>query len=146
MFKKIRSLILVSLVVALMGQGCTQAPSPAVKPVTINWWTVYDDPAALQPVISAYRTMHPNVDIEVKVLRLNEYESTLVNALAEDRGPDIFSLHNTWVQKYQNKLVPIPDSITVPFTSIQGTIKKESVTELRTKPGLSSTKWRATLF
>jgi ABC-type glycerol-3-phosphate transport system substrate-binding protein len=141
MFKKIRSFILVSLVVALMGQGCTQAPSAAIvnakKPVTINWWTVYDDSNAIQPVISAYRAMHPNVDIEVKVLRLDEYEDALVNALAEDRGPDIFSLHNTWIEKYQNKLVPIPDSITVPFTTIQGTIKKEQVTELRTKPGLS---------
>jgi multiple sugar transport system substrate-binding protein len=41
------------------------------------------------------------------------------------------------VPKYQNKLAPVPDSITVPFTSIQGTIKKETVTEMRTKPGLS---------
>ena len=156
MLKKIRSFVLVSLVVALMGQGCTQAPSAAIvnakKPVTINWWTVYDDANSIQLLVSAYRAMHPNVDIEVKVLRQNEYESTLLNALAEDRGPDIFSLHNTWVEKYQNKLTPIPDSITVPFTTIQGTIKKEQVTELRTKPGLSIKdlktqfidRWRAT--
>jgi len=141
MFKKIRSFILVSLVVALMGQGCTQQQSQQIinakKPVTLEWWTVYDDANAIQPVISAYRAIHPNVSIDIRVMRLDEYEDALINALAEDRGPDIFSLHNTWIPKYQNKLAPIPDSITVPFTSVQGTIKKETVTELRTKPGLS---------
>lgn len=141
MFKKLRSLILVSLVVALLGQGCTNAPSAAVKnatkPVTLEWWTVYDDANAIQPVINAYRAIHPNVSVNLRIMRLNEYEDALINALAEDRGPDILSLHNTWIPKYQNKLAPIPDAITVPFTTVQGTIKKESVTELRTKPGLS---------
>jgi len=141
MFKKLRTFIILPVVFVLMGQGCTKAPSATItnakKPVTINWWTVYDDSDAIQPVISAYRAMHPNVDIEIKVLRQSEYETTLINALAEDRGPDIFSLHNTWIEKYQNKLSPIPDSITVPFTTTQGTIKKEQVTELRTKPGFS---------
>ncbi len=138
MLKKLRVFILIPVVVALLGQGCTNAPPPAAaKPVTVTWWTVYDDVDAIQPVINDYRALHPNVSIDMRVLRLDEYESTLVNALAEDRGPDIISLHNTWIPKYQNKLTPIPDSITVPFTSVQGTIKKETVTQLRTKPGLS---------
>ena len=138
---KFRSLILGALVLALLGQGCTNAPSAAVvnanKPVTLTWWTVYDDADSLQPIINDYRAIHPNVSVDVRVLRLDEYENALVNALAEDRGPDILSLHNTWIPKYQNKLAPIPDSITIPFTSIQGTIKKETVTQLRTNPGLS---------
>jgi multiple sugar transport system substrate-binding protein len=41
------------------------------------------------------------------------------------------------VNKYQSKLSPIPDSTTVPFTTIQGTIKKETVTTLKTTAGLS---------
>ena len=138
MLKKLRVFLLIPIVVVLLGQGCTNAPSPvAAKPVALTWWTVYDDVNAIQPVINDYRALHPNVSIDMRVLRLDEYESTLVNALAEDRGPDIISLHNTWIPKYQNKLTPIPDSITVPFTSVTGTIKKETVTQLRTKPGLS---------
>jgi len=138
MLKKLRVFLLIPIVVVLLGQGCTNAPPPAAaKPVAITWWTVYDDVDAIQPVINDYRALHPNVSIDMRVLRLDEYESTLVNALAEDRGPDIISLHNTWIPKYQNKLTPIPDSITVPFTSVTGTIKKETVTQLRTKPGLS---------
>jgi ABC-type glycerol-3-phosphate transport system substrate-binding protein len=81
--------------------------------------------------------MHPNVTIEYRKLRLDEYEPAIINALAEDRGPDIFSLHNTWISKYQSKLAPEPDSTTVPFTTIQGTIKKEAVTTLKTPPSLT---------
>ncbi len=141
MFKRLRTLIIIPVVLALMGQGCTNKPSEAIvnatKPVTVTWWTVYEDLDAIQPTINAYRAIHPNVTIEPRVLRLEEYENTLINALAEDRGPDIFSLHNTWIAKYQNKLAPVPDSLTIPFSSIQGTIKKEKVTEMRTTPGLS---------
>ncbi len=141
MKKKIGSFLLASLAIMLVGQGCTKAPSAeiknATKPVTLNWWSVYDDPDSIGPVITAYRALHPNVTINLKTWRLNEYEDALVDALAEDRGPDILSLHNTWISKYQGKLAPIPETITVPFTSVQGTIKKESVTELRTVAGLS---------
>jgi multiple sugar transport system substrate-binding protein len=73
----------------------------------------------------------------LRILRPAEYENVLLNALAEDKGPDIFSLHNTWVNKYAGKIEPFPDSITVPFSRVEGTIKKEVVTELRTTPGLS---------
>jgi ABC-type glycerol-3-phosphate transport system substrate-binding protein len=141
MLKKLRSFLLLPIAIMLIGQGCTKAPSAAVteqtKPLTLNWWSVYNDAEAIQPVITAYRAMHPNVTINLRNLRLDEYEKELVDALAEDRGPDIMSLHNTWIPKYQSKLSPIPESITVPFTTIQGTIKKEKVTELRTSPGLS---------
>ena len=141
MFKRIRAFILIPLAFVFLGQGCTKAVpaniKEATKPVTLTWWSVFDDPNALQPAITAYRALHPNVSIDLKILRVDEYEKTLINALAEDRGPDIFSMHNTWIPKYQGKLAPVPDTITVPFTFVQGTIKKELVTELRTSPGLS---------
>lgn len=140
MKNRFRALIIIPVIVALLGQGCTQKSTNDPKlrqPVTITWWTVYDDANAIEPVITAYRAIHPNVSVNIRVLRENEYETALVNALAEDRGPDIFSMHNTWVKKYQSKLAPIPDSISVPYTTVQGTLKKETVTELRSKPGLS---------
>jgi multiple sugar transport system substrate-binding protein len=139
--KRFRSLIIIPIVLALFGQGCTQKPSAqitnATKPVVLTWWRVFDSGETVQPIVSAYRAMHPNVTIDYKTLRLDEYENKLVNAMAEDRGPDILTLHNTWIPKYQNKLAPIPDTITVPFTHIEGSIKKESVTQLVTNPGLS---------
>src|SRR5205814_6531378 len=69
--------------------------------------------------------------------RSTEYETALLNALAEDRGPDIMSIHNDWTRGYQNKLVPLPDTYTIPFTTIEGSIKKEKITTLKTIQGLT---------
>ena len=100
-------LLLATLVV--MGQGCgtpNAAPPGASKPVTLTYWRVLDDGDAFDQIIQGYRALHPNVSINYRKLRLDEYERELVNALAEDRGPDIISLHNTWVRSYQAKLLP----------------------------------------
>jgi multiple sugar transport system substrate-binding protein len=60
-----------------------------------------------------------------------------LNALSEDRGPDIFSIQNTWLRKYENKIAVLPKTTTLPYEFIQGTLKKEKVTELRTTPTIS---------
>jgi len=139
--RTLRTFVVIAAALSLVGQGCTRGPSreavEAMRPVTITWWRVFDDQEAVAPIIAAYRALHPNVTIEYRKFRFDEYEQALLNALAEDRGPDLFSVHNTWVRGYVPKLAPIPDSFTIPFTTVQGTIKKEQVTELRTVPGKS---------
>src|SRR5688500_16782349 len=84
----------------LVGQGCTRAPSAEVlqasKSTQLTMWAVIDDVDVYDAILRDYRALHPNVTINFRRLRLEEYESELLNALAEDRGPDIFMLHNTW--------------------------------------------------
>ncbi len=87
----------------------------ANKPVTLTYWRVFDGDQAIQDIISAYQAKHPNVTIQYRRLKFEEYESELVNALAEDRGPDIFSIHNTWVGKYESKIEPVPDTRKIAF-------------------------------
>jgi multiple sugar transport system substrate-binding protein len=137
--RRYSAFFLIPLAIAMLGAGCggSSGTTEAAKPVTLNWWGVYEDQDAVQPLINAYRTQHPNVSIEYRALRSSEYEQALVNALAEDRGPDIFALHNTWIPKYQAKLAFVPDSYSVPFTTIEGTVKKIPVTRLVTKQGIS---------
>ena len=102
------------------------------KPVTLSWWRVFDSEDDVKDIITAYEKLHPNITIEYRRLRLEEYEQKLLEAMAEDRGPDIFSFHNTWAGKYASRLLPMPPKITLPFQSFQGTLKKELVTELKT--------------
>ncbi len=82
----------------------------AKKPITLTYWRVFDGDDAIRGIISAYQKKHPNVAIQYRRLRFEEYETELVNALAEDRGPDIFSIHNTWIGKYEPKIEPAPDT------------------------------------
>ncbi|MDP3784744.1 MAG: extracellular solute-binding protein, partial [bacterium] len=126
----------------LTGLRCTRGTPPEIekanRPVTLTWWRVFDDESAVRPIIEAYRGNHPNVTIQYRKLRFEEYERELLNALAEDRGPDIISLHNTWVRAWLPKITPLPAEITLPFQELRGTLKKEVVTSLKTTPTLSS--------
>jgi len=140
MYKKISVLFLLTIFLLTSGFGCkitNQETKEAMKPVTLTYWRVFDGQDAFQETIDKYRALHPFITIEYRKLRYNEYETELLNALAEDRGPDIFSLHNTWLEKYQSKLVPMPPTIAMAFPVVKGTIKKEVIPELRTTNSLS---------
>lgn len=140
MTKKVLTLFLLATVLLTSGFGCKGADKEtetAMKPVTLVYWRVFDGQDAFDEIIAKYRALHPFVNIEYRKLRFEEYEAELLNALAEDRGPDIFSIHNTWIKKYQSKLVPLPESTTMAYPVVKGTIKKEVTSELKTTPSIS---------
>ncbi|MFA6594652.1 MAG: extracellular solute-binding protein [Candidatus Buchananbacteria bacterium] len=118
-------------------KGTSQEVLEAMKPINLTYWRVFDDQDAFDEIITAYKAVHPNVSVTYRKLRMEEYEQTLLDALAEDRGPDMFSLPNTWVREYQTKILPMPKTITLPYQVTTGTIKKETTIQLQTTPTLS---------
>ncbi len=137
---KLIALSLMSIFIITSGFGCklvSQETKKAMEPISLTYWGVWDSPDAYEDIIAAYKQIHPFVNIEYKKFRYSEYETELLNALAEDRGPDIFSIHNTWVRKYQSKIQPMPDQITMAYPVVKGTLKKETVPELRTNKTIS---------
>lgn len=138
-----RKLVFISLVFVLIitsGFGCklqTPEEKAALEPIKLTYWRVWDGPDAFSGIIEKYRALHPNVTIDYKKFRYEEYEDALLEAFAEDRGPDIFSIHNTWMRGYQNKLVPLPASTKMAYQVQKGTIKKEIVTEVRSSKSLT---------
>ncbi len=125
----------------LMGQGCTrgvdQATQVAARRIELDVWGVVDDVDVYQEIFNDYRVLHPNVSIRYRRLRLEEYESELVNALAEDRGPDVFLIHNTWVGKYLPKIEPMPAETQVAVRRVVGTVRKQEVYQLETNRSMS---------
>ncbi|MBI5077606.1 extracellular solute-binding protein [Candidatus Falkowbacteria bacterium] len=118
-------------------KGGTAEAKKSYKSEKIVWWRVWDNEDAVSGLIKAYRDIHPNVTIEYRKFRYEEYEKALLEAMAEDRGPDIFSINNTWVERYKSKLAPLPVSTTIPIKYIAGSVKKEEVVELVTKNSLT---------
>ena len=117
------------------GLGCKAPDATTVersKPVTLNYWRVFDDEDAIRPLITAYQKLHPNVTINFKRLTYDEYEQTALNALAEDRGPDILSLHNDWLVRWEPRLLAAPPALSVAYQEEQGSIKKELVWTVKT--------------
>jgi multiple sugar transport system substrate-binding protein len=140
MTRKIFLLLFIFIFLITSGFGCKMVDKEvqeAMKPITLEYWRVWDGPDAFEEIITAYNQLHPFIKINYKKLRYSEYERELLEAMAEDRGPDILSIHNTWVKKYQNMLAPMPDTITMAYPIVKGTIKKEVIPELRTKKSLS---------
>ncbi|MFH0840672.1 MAG: extracellular solute-binding protein [bacterium] len=122
------------------GFGCklqSQEVKEGLQPITINYWRVWDGPDAFQAVFDEYNKLHPNIQINYKKFRYEEYEEALLEALAEDRGPDIFSINAKWVNRYEPKITPMPKQISMVYPVVKGTIKEEILPELKVQNSVS---------
>lgn len=124
-------------VLVTTGQGCLGGGSAQdqLEQVTLDYWRVFDGKDDFEEIIDAYHALHPNVTINYRRLRFEEYEDELIRALAEGRGPDVFTIHNTWMNEYQDLILPMPDTVNISYLESRGTLRKETVvveTENRT--------------
>ncbi|MBI4085411.1 MAG: extracellular solute-binding protein [Candidatus Liptonbacteria bacterium] len=83
-------------------------PSETAGVQLVMWG--FEKETVIKPIISAYRQSHPNVNVTYKEVSKNNYETTLLNALASGQGPDIFPVHNRSLIKNANVLYPAPPS------------------------------------
>lgn len=102
------ALVIGSLV--LLSAGCGGGDTKPGK-VTIKIWKPFVDSDKMGVLIQAYKKAHPNVTIEYTKKNIENYETDLINALAAGTGPDIFSINNTWLPEYLDKVTPAPDKL-----------------------------------
>lgn len=102
------ALVIGSLI--LLSAGCGGGNTKAGK-VTIKIWKPFVDSDKMGVLIQAYKKAHPNVTIEYTKKNIENYETDLINALAAGNGPDIFSINNTWLPEYLDKVTPAPDKL-----------------------------------
>ena len=140
----VKRLIIISMLAALLvttGLGCkggsSEAQEAALTQINLEYWRVFDDSDVLNDIISDYRVIHPNINIRVKKMRFDEYEDELILAFAEGRGPDMFSIHNTWLGKYETLITPMPDTVTLVYYEEKGTLKKEIIPIIREETMMS---------
>lgn len=140
MNKKIFAIGLLFVFMMTTGFGCKLANSDvqkAMEPVTLTYWRVWDGPDSFSDIIKSYNALHPNIRIEYRKFRYDEYENELLNAMAEDRGPDIFSIPSSWLGKYKTKIEPMPDTTTLAYPVVTGTLKKETTIQMKTTRSLT---------
>lgn len=95
--------VLFTVVLVLRNVGGT-----AVKPVTLQFWGVFDDHNAFDQVIKNFKAQNPSIDVKYQLFTFQQYEQGFVNALAAGTGPDILMIHNTWLPKHGDKLATMP--------------------------------------
>lgn len=143
LFKKSLSLVVLASLFLSTGFGCkapTAAEQAAIRPVKLNYWTVYGDVSELRRLAFEYQKMFPQVSINIRQIRYEEYDKLFTNALADDVGPDIISTHIRTLKKYDSRLSPMPAKVTVAHSEVQGQYAKETViiTEDKQLPTLQS--------
>lgn len=121
------------------GFRCTLVPQKVrelLKPVSLNYWRVFDSPSDFSDIISGYRALHPNVTINVRTLRYEELRNQLLQAYAKRQEPDLISMHVSWLRHYVREgfIQPMPSSITMAYQKKQKTLglKEETLVEQRT--------------
>lgn len=111
----LHALGLVSLL--LVGAGCSfggGAEQVQISPITLTYWRMGGTSEAFQPIIEAYRKVRPNVTIQYLDIPPVDYERKLLEALAENRGPDMFSVPINQFAAWKGKIVPMPKETTIP--------------------------------
>lgn len=119
--------MLLALVVVL-GFGCkglSAEEQAQVKPVQLDYWTVFNDVEQLQAFAAAYKQARPYVTINIRQVRYNEFDDLFTNALADGVGPELVSMHSRWLGKYRQRLSPMPESVTTSRLVLKSKINKE---------------------
>jgi len=129
-------LFAILLPLVLIGAGCLGSGGPTITPVTLNYWRADDDASSFTDIIEAYQKIHPNVTIQYRSIRSEDYEKTLLEALAESKGPDMFDIPNVKLQEWSGKILPIPEEITIPTRVVND--KQQIVTVNQKTAGMTS--------
>ena len=94
-FKKVAFFVVLASLLPVAGFGCkglTGEQKQAIKPVSLEYWTVFDDVDEIQKIAKRYTAQRSYLSVNIKQLREDELYSRLVEALADDNGPDIISV------------------------------------------------------
>lgn len=134
MLKKLSLLFLLFLILGVGCKGLSQQEAAAVRPVIINYWTVFNDVSQLRKYAAEYKKKKPYVTINIRQVRYEEFEDLFVNALADDVAPDIISVHTRELPKYAARLSSMPASVRVANVSVQGQFSKETVVQPEQNP------------
>jgi ABC-type glycerol-3-phosphate transport system substrate-binding protein len=141
MKKKISIFILIFTLIIFSGLRCKIFPEKEkvkrIQPITLTWWRVTDGYDSVSEIINKFQKQYSHIRIDYRQIRPEEYEMALLEAWAEDRGPDIFSIPINFLSKYKTKILPMPEKLTIGRKVLVGKIKKEPQIIIEEKKPLS---------
>lgn len=103
-------LVLLLILAAAVYLSGPKTPRGSDQKVELTWWKTFESAENIQDLISDYQALHKNVTINYVKKDINDYENELVDALASNKGPDIFTIHNDWLPKHKEKIFPMPST------------------------------------
>lgn len=113
-------LIFLGVIPGLKKPGATSGLSSGSQ-TQINFWGVDEggDSNAIQAVIDEYSKIDKSVSVIYRRFSdSNDYEKTLLDALASGQAPDIFMFHSSWLPKHYAKVSPLSET-SFPLSELQ---------------------------
>lgn len=110
---KLKKLLVVFSGISMLlfgGFGC-KPPAQPVAPTSLDYWIVSEDATVLQTLVDQYKAARPYLTINLRQFRSDEIYDRLIEALAEDHGPDIISVDVRNLGQYLSKLAPMPTGV-----------------------------------
>lgn len=95
------------LIIFLIFGGFGSSP----KRVQLEFWGSFDDPYTFSEIIRNFKKSYPNISIKYRNIPFDNYEETVIDALAAGQGPDIWMIHSSWLPKHKDKLKPLPKEL-----------------------------------
>lgn len=83
-------------------------------PVSLSLWLPSDEKGNLDFVVDQYQKVHPNVKIGIEYVDINNYQARVLQAIAENKLPDLLVFRDDSLPLYKNSLQPAPTSVYTP--------------------------------
>ena len=100
----------VALIAVIFIFGLKSNPTgPAAQKINMTIWG-FENEITIRNIIDGYSQINPNAKITYAQFNEDNYEQTLLNALASGQGPDIFMIRNNWLLKHYDKISPASQS------------------------------------
>ena len=87
--------------IPFLNKGNSDEPT---SKITLNIWGI-EDSSNFGEIMSQYTAAHPLVTLRYTQVPEERYEKTLLNAMATDQAPDIFMVHRSWINRYNDKIM-----------------------------------------
>lgn len=103
----ILGVIVLLVIFSLLGflPGKKTAPLPTV---TISLWGSQDTQDVWHKILEDFHIQYPSFTVIYKKISEDIFEDTLINALAEGKGPDMVLLPQSLIIRHHDKILPIP--------------------------------------
>ncbi len=88
----------------------TKAPE---GPINLTYWGLWEEDALIKPLIAKYEQQNPNVKITYERKSSINYRTRVQAQIQAGVGPDIFRIHNSWLEMFlkDNFLLSAPADV-----------------------------------
>lgn len=82
--------------------------------ITLTYWGLTEEENVIKPVLAAFEAQNPTISISYVRQSTVNYRTRVQTQIREGVGPDVFSIHNSWLPMFESDLAPAPKDIFTP--------------------------------